>query len=69
MDPKLKLEPNEENAEESKGNSDTLYASLIGSLMYLTVATRPDISYVVNRLAAFTANPSLEHWTAAKKIL
>ena len=44
----------------------TTYASLIGSLMYAVVATRPDIAYAVNRLALFTANPDLRHWTAAK---
>lgn len=40
------------------------YASLMGSLQYLAIATRPDIAYAVNRLAAYTANPSFEHYTA-----
>ena len=30
---------------------------------------RPDICYVVNRLAAYTANPGLQHTTALKRIL
>ena len=32
-------------------------------------ATRPDIVFVVNRLAAYTANPSLQHVGALKWIL
>jgi len=45
------------------------YASLIGSLMYLAVAMRPDIAYAVHRLSSFTANPSKNHMGAAKRIL
>ncbi len=33
--------------------SRTPYCSLIGSLMYIAVATRPDISYAVGHLSAF----------------
>jgi hypothetical protein len=31
--------------------------------------TRPDIAYAVNRLAAYTANPCLQHMGATKHIL
>ena len=65
MDSNLKLEPGEPEAENGNNN----YASLIGSLMYAAVATRPDIAYVVNRLASFTANSTLSHWNAAKRIM
>ena len=37
--------------------------------MYAAVATRPDIAYAVYRLASYTANPGLSHWTAAKRVL
>jgi hypothetical protein len=37
------------------------YQSLIGSLMYLQIGTRPDISFAVARLAQYTANPSPQH--------
>ena len=36
--------------------------------MYLALASRPDISYAVNRLAQFTSNPKGVHWTAVKRI-
>jgi hypothetical protein len=34
----------------------------IGSLIYLTIFTRPDLVYSVNYLARFMSNPSLEHY-------
>ena len=65
MDLSLVLEPGETEA----GNRSNNYASLIGALMYMAVATRPDIVYTMNRLASFTANPTLSHWNAAKWIM
>jgi len=66
LDPNVKLEPNAEQREANRSND---YASLIGSLHYLTIATRPDIAYAVNWLAAYTANPSFDHYNAAKRVL
>ena len=65
LDANIKLEPREPE----EGNWSNNYASLIGSLMYAAVATRPDIAFAVNRLASFTANPTMCHWTAAKHVL
>lgn len=45
------------------------YQSLIGSLMYLGISTRPDITHSVNKLAQFNTNPHIEHLAAAKHIL
>uniref|UniRef100_A0A5S6QKH9 Reverse transcriptase Ty1/copia-type domain-containing protein n=1 Tax=Trichuris muris TaxID=70415 RepID=A0A5S6QKH9_TRIMR len=45
------------------------YQTLIGSLMYLAVATRPDIAYAVSSLSQFNTNYAEEHWKAAKRIL
>ena len=45
------------------------YARLLGELQFLANATRPDITYAVNRLAAYTVNPSLQHTSALKRIL
>jgi hypothetical protein len=48
---------------------DIPYASLIGSINYCAVATRPDISYASNKCAQFTSKPTLVRWEAAKRIL
>ncbi|XP_017482896.1 PREDICTED: uncharacterized mitochondrial protein AtMg00810-like [Rhagoletis zephyria] len=45
------------------------YRELIGALMYLSVATRPDIANTVSRLAQFVTNPSKCHWNTAKRVL
>jgi hypothetical protein len=62
----ITLEPNRDGAPDDRSNP---FASLMGSLQYLATATRPDIAYAVNRLSAFTANPSKIHWAAAKRLL
>lgn len=47
----------------------TPYRSLVGSLMYLAVATRPDIAYPVGRLSSFLDCYRPEHWSAAVRVL
>ncbi|RYE04909.1 MAG: hypothetical protein EOP33_08175, partial [Rickettsiaceae bacterium] len=48
------------NLEESTLTKD--FQQQIGSLIYLTIFTRPDLVYSVNYLARFMSNPSLEHY-------
>ena len=45
------------------------YCELIGSLQYAALATRPDISYAVGRLAQFLTNPGHAHMEAALRVL
>lgn len=45
------------------------YGRLIGSLIYLSTRTRPDIATAIGFLARFTANPSEIHWAALKRVL
>lgn len=45
------------------------YQQLIGSLMYLSVMTRPDISYSVSYLSQFNNCFNNEHWQHAKRLL
>jgi hypothetical protein len=47
----------------------TPYRSLIGTLNYLAVATRPDIAYAVGRLAAVLDCYRPEHWDAAIRVV
>ena len=46
-----------------------LYQSAVGSLLYLSNWTRPDITYAVNTVAKFSSNPTQAHWTAIKRIM
>jgi transposase InsO family protein len=45
------------------------YVSVVGSIMYLAVTTRPDIAYAAGVLARFNSNPGPAHWQAAKHVL
>jgi len=45
------------------------YQSIIGSLLYAAIATRPDIAQAVAVVAKFSSSPSQAHLTAAKRIL
>ncbi|GJT81330.1 zinc finger, CCHC-type containing protein [Tanacetum coccineum] len=45
------------------------YASAIGSLMYVTHCTRPDIAYDVCKLLIYTSNLSQDHWKAIGRVL
>jgi Reverse transcriptase (RNA-dependent DNA polymerase) len=66
MDPHIQLVPNLDDNEHNRSNS---FSKLLGCLQFIANSTRPDISYAVNRLTAYTANPGLEHHSAIKQIL
>jgi hypothetical protein len=44
------------------------YINAVGALMYLAIATHPDILYVVGVLCQFMANPGPVHWKAVKHL-
>ncbi|KAL7278680.1 hypothetical protein ACG7TL_007682 [Trametes sanguinea] len=61
-----------ESSEQPEPASDSFrqrYQSLIGSLLYAALGTRPDIDFAVNRLSKYNANPSDAHWHYAKYVL
>jgi hypothetical protein len=45
------------------------YASVVGSIMYAQVCTRPDIAFITGMLGRYLSNPGLDHWKAAKRVL
>lgn len=65
-DPNVKLCKNDEV---SKSVDPVLYQSMVGSLLYVATATRPDISQAVGVVSKFNSNPTEAHLTAVKRIL
>nr|GEZ78931.1 retrovirus-related Pol polyprotein from transposon TNT 1-94 [Tanacetum cinerariifolium] len=57
------------NAIEEEEMRNVLYASLIGSLLYALVCTRPDLTFLVGMLSRYQSNHGKDHWKAAKKVL
>ncbi|XP_038876524.1 secreted RxLR effector protein 161-like [Benincasa hispida] len=53
--------------DDSEDFDDTIYRSLVGSLMYLTT-TRPDLMFSVSLLSRFMASPKRSHWEAGKRV-
>jgi hypothetical protein len=54
---------------EGEGKYQLRYSQIIGSLMYLAGATRPDISYAMSKLSRVTWNPGDDHWKALEGLL
>ena len=44
------------------------FREAVGSLIYLSTCTRPDISFVVSRLSQHFAEPTIEHWNTVKHV-
>jgi hypothetical protein len=49
--------------------SQSEYAKIIDSVMFLMNCTRPDIAYAVSRLSRYTHNPAREHWNTMTRLL
>jgi hypothetical protein len=45
------------------------YASAIGSIMYVMISTRPDVSYALSATSRYQSDPGESHWTEVKNIL
>jgi hypothetical protein len=56
-------------ASDAPASKTTPYRAIVGSLLYLSCCTRPDISTAVGELCRFSANPGVQHWTAVKQVL
>lgn len=72
---KMKSVPMAPNVKLTKDGGELLdktkfpYMELVGSLLYLSVCTRPDIAYSVGVLSRYMATPTLEHWKTALGIV
>lgn len=68
MDPRESWEKKETDVD-LKPAEIKLYQKVIGQLMYLMLATRPDIAYSVTKLAQFAASPTERHWKGIIHVL
>jgi hypothetical protein len=50
-------------------NEHNTYRAIVGSLIYASVSTRPDITHAVNMISRYMHAPTHMHMTAAKRIL
>jgi hypothetical protein len=49
--------------------TDQPFRPLNGSLMYIMVCTRPDLTVPISLLGQFMANPGSQHWNVAKRVV
>jgi hypothetical protein len=69
MEMNIYLSSNDTSKAEKEKMQRTPYGELVGSLNWLAVMTRPDISDAVGQLARHLQNPSTKHWEAARHVL
>ena len=58
-----------ENEAEKSEMAKLPFRELLGSLMYLYIGTRPDLSFAIQYLSRYQANPGRAHWNAALHVL
>lgn len=45
------------------------YREAVGSLIYLTICARPDLSFVVSKFSQYFARPTEQQWSTMKHVL
>ncbi|CAL2266407.1 unnamed protein product [Prunus armeniaca] len=55
------------NKEEEDEMRNKLYASLVRSIMYAQVCTRPDLALCISKMRRFQSNSGMQHWIVGKK--
>lgn len=54
---------------DNKDETKYPYREAVGSLIFLSTVSRPDICFAVNQVSRFINNPNEKHWQAVKRIL
>lgn len=55
--------------EEGELVDNVRYRQAVGSLMYLMIASRPDLSFAIGKLSQHCEQPTKHHWIAMKRLL
>ena len=58
-----------QNDDEREEMRTVPYSSMVGSLMYAQVCTRPDIAFVVGMLGRSLSNLGSQHWKELRRSL
>ncbi|KAG3111380.1 hypothetical protein PI124_g9549 [Phytophthora idaei] len=66
---KLSVSSQSSNEAEKDATKDIPYREAVGSIMYLMVATRPDMAFYMREVSQFLANPDMDHWNAVVQVL
>ena len=68
MDPNIRYSKNQcpQTPEEAAEMRHIPYCDAVGSLLYLAIATRPDIVFPIGILSQFVDNPGWAHWGEAR---
>ena len=45
------------------------YSTILGSIMYIMLGTRPDLAHSIGMLCRFMSNPGMNHWRALCRVL
>lgn len=71
LDPNQKLtsDMSPKNEEDRIKMQDVQYREAVGSLLYASQETRPDIAHAVGIVSKYLSNPSQAHWKAVKRIM
>lgn len=64
MEPGVKL-----SVDDSKEKISCPYREAIGCLNYVSIISRPDITFAVNKLARYSDKPKQVHWNAVKRVM
>lgn len=66
---KVPIRPGWDNVDSRAFTNITLYRELVGSLVYLTGVSRPDVAYAVNILSRALCKPTVAHFKLGKDII
>ena len=69
MDKSRKSKQPESFSGSDKPALDVPFRSVIGSVMYMMIGSRPDLSFAIGKLSQHLEKPLQEHWLAAKRLL
>ncbi|MBW0534400.1 hypothetical protein O181_074115 [Austropuccinia psidii MF-1] len=69
LEPHVYLQPATSEESEKFCSLGVNYRSAIGSINYLSTATRPDLSHAVSSLSQFLENPGINHWNGFLHVL